>query len=723
MLQDTQPKDYAQAIQYYENAIETKPDIKSHYWHLGLYFLLQGKEQEAQLTWLMGVGEVNEQENQDSIAELSQVLFQEIQKQLKSETYQQAWIISQHLREVNPYHINNLLLNLYLSLQIELLDKEYFYQLNLTHVLQEIDISPDIEIFSQVLYKLIEYPSFHSLTLEFSRTILASLKNLNNFNYVMASVSVKLEYAFRNSRFAAQLLETYIDLDPDDRELLIRLAFCYQVTGQHFKGINTANKLLSSSGNLADKVFYNHLLIRGLLISAGAWEEACLAIEEQKTLILSLIKESLRIPENGVILRIYTSMYFFPCIVDTPQIIRPIQNKLMDLCLKNFELNLGEKINQYRYQEIYPKTSKKILKIGYLSHCLGQHSVGWISRWLFKYHNKDNFQIYSYIINPRVSDSLQQFFIESSYQAHSIQSTGSILQLAEQIRKDEIDILVDLDSITIDLVCEVLVVKPAPIQVTWLGWDASGLPSIDYFIADPYVLPEESQTYYSEKIWRLPETYVAVEGFEVQTPTLRREQIDIPADGIIYFVGQKDYKRHLENTRLQLRIIKQVPNSYLLVKGFSDLAACQKFYETLAIEEGVDTKQLRFIGQDPNELIHRANLAIADIVLDTYPYNGATTTLETLWLGIPLVTRVGQQFAARNSYTMMINAGITEGIAWTDEEYVDWGVRLGKDEKLRQEVSWKLRQGRKNAPLWNAEKFTRDMEQAYQQMWQRYVDS
>ena len=723
MLQNPQPKDYAQAIQYYENAIETKPDIKSHYWHLGLYLLLQGKEQEAQLTWLMGVGEVNEEENQDSIAELNQVLFQEIQKQLKSENYQQAWIISQHLREVNPYHINNLLLNLYLSLQIELLDQEYFDQLNLTHVLQEIDISPDIEIFSQVLYKLIEYPSFHSLTLEFSRTILASLKNLNDFNYVMASVSVKLESAFRNSHFAAQLLETYIDLDPDDRELLIRLAFCYQVTGQHSKGINTANKLLSTSGNLVDKVFYNHLLIRGLLISAGAWEEACLAIEDQKTLILSLIKESLRIPENGRILRIYTSMYFFPYIVDTPQIIRPIQNKLMELCLKNFELNLGEKINQYRYQEIYSKTSKKILKIGYLSHCLGQHSVGWISRWLFKYHNRDNFQVYSYIINPRVSDSLQQFFIESSHQAHSIESTDSILQLAEQIRKDEIDILVDLDSITIDFVCEVLAVKPAPIQVTWLGWDASGLPSIDYFIADPYVLPEESQTYYREKIWRLPETYVAVDGFEVQTPTLRREEIDIPADGIIYFVGQKDYKRHLENTRLQLRIIKQVPNSYLLVKGFSDLEACQKFYETLAIEEGVDTKQLRFIGQDANELIHRANLAIADIVLDTYPYNGATTTLETLWLGIPLVTRVGQQFAARNSYTMMINAGITEGIAWTDEEYVDWGVRLGKDEKLRQEVSWKLRQGRKNAPLWNAEKFTRDMEEAYQQMWQRYVDS
>ncbi|MHC5824825.1 MAG: O-linked N-acetylglucosamine transferase, SPINDLY family protein, partial [Nostoc sp.] len=370
--------------------------------------------------------------------------------------------------------------------------------------------------------------------------------------------------------------------------------------------------------------------------------------------------------------------------------------------------NFAQKDKQYYYLPPSSKTKKKVLKIGYLSHYLKQHSVGWIARWLFKYHDAENFKIYSYLINPRVQDNLQQFFIESSYQTHTIEAADSIRKLSEQIRKDEIDILVDLDSTTLDFVCEVLAVKPAPIQVTWLGMDASGLPSIDYFIADPYVLPEESQSYYSEKIWRLPQTYVAVGGFEVQTPTLRREQIDIPLDAIIYFVGQKDYKRHLDNTRLQLKIIKQVPNSYLLVKGFSDLEACQKFYENLAIEEGLDTKYLRFISQDPTELIHRANLAIADVVLDTYPYNGATTTLETLWLGIPLVTRVGQQFAARNSYTMMINAGITEGIAWTDEEYVEWGVRLGKDEQLRQEVSWKLRQGRKNAPLWDAERFTRD---------------
>ncbi|NEO03132.1 MAG: O-linked N-acetylglucosamine transferase, SPINDLY family protein, partial [Moorea sp. SIO3I7] len=95
-------------------------------------------------------------------------------------------------------------------------------------------------------------------------------------------------------------------------------------------------------------------------------------------------------------------------------------------------------------------------------------------------------------------------------------------------------------------------------------------------------------------------------------------------------------------------------------------------------------------------------------------------TLETLWMGIPLVTRVGEQFVARNSYTMMMNAGITEGIAWTDDEYIEWGIRLGKDPALRQQISWKLRQSRQTAPLWNGKEFTREMEKAYLEMWRNY---
>jgi predicted O-linked N-acetylglucosamine transferase (SPINDLY family) len=237
------------------------------------------------------------------------------------------------------------------------------------------------------------------------------------------------------------------------------------------------------------------------------------------------------------------------------------------------------------------------------------------------------------------------------------------------------------------------------------------------------VLPESAQDYYSEKIWRLPQTYIAVDGFEVGVPTLRRDMLNIPNDAIVYLSSQSGYKRHHDTARLQLKILKEVPNSYFLIKGGADEKSIKQLFNQLAEEEGLEGDRLRFLPTVTSEEVHRANLGIADVVLDTYPYNGATTTLETLWMCIPLVTRVGQQFAARNSYTMMMNAGVTEGIAWTDEEYVEWGISLGKDAALRQQISWKLRQSRQTSPLWNAQQFTRDMEKAYEQMWEIYLPS
>ena len=148
----------------------------------------------------------------------------------------------------------------------------------------------------------------------------------------------------------------------------------------------------------------------------------------------------------------------------------------------------------------------------------------------------------------------------------------------------------------------------------------------------------------------------------------------------------------------------------------------RNLFGKIAAEEGVSLDRLRFLPGVRDEVTHRANLAIADIVLDTFPYNGATTTLEVLWMGIPMVTQVGQQFAARNSYTFMLNAGIDEGIAWSQAEYVEWGIKLGLDRDLRDKIAGKLRSGRTTAPVWNAKQFTLDMEQAYREMWAKYQE-
>ncbi|HYW17850.1 MAG TPA: tetratricopeptide repeat protein [Nodularia sp. (in: cyanobacteria)] len=722
--------DYQKAASYFEQAIEAEPEVKVYYWYLGLCLLLQGEEEEAPLTWFLGMGATDDSQQIELwTGELSQILESEAQRQEQLQQKQLAWTIRQHLKSIHPTGVNNLLHSLHLAIQLQILDNEYFEELNLIEILEsDFDHSLiDSDLVLQVSQELLDFTPLENFTLAliklFTKIIYKQEKNSQNFINILIPAAVKIMNSFRNPGHAAEILENLLLIAPKNREILIQLSIAYQDSGQYGKGIDVAKKIKLVADNLTQKVFSNHLLMRSLMRATGYGEETCAVLEQQQSLITALIDESPRITKNTFILRLFTSMFFFPYIKDEPAIIRPLQNQLMRLCVENIEHNTQEIIKDFRYIDQSHTQKNKVLKIGYISNSLRQHSVGWITRWLFNYHNREKFQIYSYIILPTENDNgLQQWFREKSDQSYSYGSQQNY-KVVQQIHEDGIDILVDLDSLTFDLSAEILAIKPAPIQVTWLGWDASGLSTIDYFIADPYVLPENAQEYYQEKIWRLPQTYVAVDGFEVHVPTLRREQLEIPEDAVVYFVTQKGYKRHLDHAQLQIAILQQVPNSYLLIKGEADEDAAQKFYGDLAQSKNIDVNRLKFLPFMPSEAIHRANLSLADVVLDTSPYNGATTTLETLWREIPLVTKVGQQFAARNSYTMMINAGITEGIAWSDEEYVEWAVRLGKDENLRQQVSWKLRQGKKNAPLWNGEKFTREMEKAYQQMWEIYVDN
>ncbi|MCS6782099.1 MAG: hypothetical protein RMI89_03060 [Gloeomargarita sp. SKYBB_i_bin120] len=364
-----------------------------------------------------------------------------------------------------------------------------------------------------------------------------------------------------------------------------------------------------------------------------------------------------------------------------------------------------------------PRQREK-LRVGFLSHTLKRHSVGWLLRWYLRYCDRQKLDIYMYSLTQQPDGFAHEFLLPKSVACHYYRDPN---QMAKQIYQDGIDILIDLDSVTLNVIGEVLAYKPAPVLVDWLGWDAMGSPTVDYFVVDPYVLPEDAQAHYSETLWRLPHCYIAVDGFEVGVPTLRRDNLGIPAEATVFYSAQISYKRHYETVRLQLDILREVPNSYLLIKGLGDQQGIQEFFCDLAQEQGVNPDRLKFLERDPNEYIHRANMAIADVILDTYPYNGATTTLEALWVGVPLVTRVGQQYAARNSYSFLVNCGVQEGIAWNAQEYVEWGIRLGTDAELRRRVRQTLFLSRRTSPLWNARQFAREFDRMLWQMWERYL--
>jgi predicted O-linked N-acetylglucosamine transferase (SPINDLY family) len=418
---------------------------------------------------------------------------------------------------------------------------------------------------------------------------------------------------------------------------------------------------------------------------------------------------------------LFLSTHLYSYWDDNPAIDRVLQNQILELCQQAFQDFWQENSGNPEHRAAPTHQPHTKLRIGYICSCFYNHSVGWLARSLLKHHDTDNFDIYVYAINtPARSHHVRDFYanITPNYRDH----TGDSDSVFPLVRQDEIDILIDLDSVTRDTTCTLMALKPAPIQVTWLGWDAIGMSAIDYYIADPYVLPDQAQDYYTEKLWRLPESYIGLDGFEVGVPTLRRSDLGIPDDAVVFLNPQRGFKLHPATTKLQLQIVKQTPNSYFLVKGNQGQNAVQTLFESLAGEVGLPLDRLRFLPYAPSEEVHRANLMVADVVLDTFPFNGATTTLEALWMERPIVTLVGQQFAARNSYTMMMNAGITEGISWSAEEYVAWGVRLGTEPALRQQIAGKLRQAKQSAPLWNGQAFARQMEAAYTAMYQKYLD-
>lgn len=718
--------DYIQAANLYEQAIELEAEIKSHYWYLGLLLLLQGQEVEAQTTWLLGIAEGDPEQVEQWTLELIEVLQTEAQRQGDLGDYSVAWAIRQHIREIIPTDINNLLHLIGLSVLLETYTGEELTSLGAMDILQSSPpIGVDFQLLMQVLKSVLDYAPTLPSSLELTTACVAHVEERNVFIELVASTSVEIAHSLLMPKLALHFAELARSLDDKNLVILHIITTLYQNAGQYDQGIAMAKLGYSLSPNLPERVFTNHQLMRGLMSAGGYWEEVRTVSDRHRSLLESLVAEQSSTLNSFTVQNLFLTSFFLPYIEDNPRSNRKIQNQVSDLCQSNVEIYAREQAEKYQQRQLASKSlhsATKPLKIGYLSHCLCRHSVGWLARSLFQHHDRDRFKIYAYFMLPRkMPDFLQEWYIN---QVDNNYKMGvSSLEMAEQIDRDEIDILIDLDSITIDLTCEVLSLKPAPLQVTWLGWDASGLPAVDYFIADPYVLPESAQDYYSEKIWRLPQTYIAVDGFEVGIPTLRRDELDIPSDAVIYLSAQKSYKRHPDTARLQIKILAEVPNSYFLIKGNSDEEAIKNFFFQLAEEEGVAGDRLRFLPEVAAESVHRANLGIADVVLDTYPYNGATTTLETLWMCIPLVTRVGQQFAARNSYTMMMNAGVTEGIAWTDEEYVEWGIRLGKDSALREQIAWKLRQSRQTAPLWNGKQFAREMEKAYEQMWQRYCSS
>lgn len=721
---DTEPlilsKNYEPVLQFYEQLAQREADTATHGWYLGLAYLLNGQEETAQTIWLFYLAQGSDAAVENWQNELLIVLWAEANRQAQAGCPETALLIRHHIRNIDPQSLDNLLNLVILSIAQEQFVPENLESWQVTTQLQNASInSLESSLVYQSLTQVLEFPS--QLSLDFATACRKHVADVETFFNLVLVVAHKIAYQTRKLYYAIALANLCYQINPSHPETLKRLSRYHMELGDYLQAVEFARKNCSLNQSPIENTLAHGRLLSALM-SAGSWQDIPQVAEQQVKLLTQALQDKTLVFSTHQIWEVLIGCNLLFYLKDSYRDNRRVLNQVAQKLQWSAD---SQKAKAFEFPLSQRKDKNRRLKIGYIGHTFRAHSVGWLCRWLFQYHNRESFEVGIYFVNQnQVNHNLDNPIFQSWFQPNIDFARCLGVEpdaIAQQIQNDQIDILVDLDSITLDVTCHVMALKPAPIQVSWLGFDATGLPAVDYFIADPYVLPANAQDYYTEKIWRLPHTYLGVDGFEVGIPTLHREQLEIPADSVIYLSSQSGMKRHPDTVRLQMQILKAVPNSYFLIKGKSDQNSIQQFFNRIAEEEGVDPQRLRFLPRDENEFIHRANLRIADIILDTYPYNGATTTLETLWMGIPLVTRVGEQFAARNSYTFMMNVGVKEGIAWSDQEYVEWGYRFGTDQQLRQKVAWKLKKSRQTSPLWDAKNFTRELENAYRTMWADYL--
>lgn len=553
---------------------------------------------------------------------------------------------------------------------------------------------------------------------------------LPTYTQTLTWAACMLDFQKNQPNAAARLLEICVSIDPDNPDHWFGLASYYVSMKEYGKAIDASNHCceLRKKDSKFLQADASYGLLRTLVAAGGKhWYEAESLIQDHRKKLIELAESGRDFSQDikKIGNRAFALGFFLPYFYDDIEKNQLIKNWLAQCSYTSTVKNAVVSQKARKTTARYPgsrlgknQDTSTPLRVGFISSCMDRHSVGWLSRWVLKYYDREQLNLNLYFFLKPPGEFSEQYFIS---QATSYTYSENPGQIAERIFDDKIQILVDLDSVTLDSVCSILIGRPAPVQATWLGWDASGNPAVDYFIVDPYVLPENAQKYYRETLWRLPQTYIAVDGFETQTPTLRRDTLGISGDAIVYLCIQSGYKYRLEIAKLQIQILAEVPNSYLLIKCYAAKERVKEFFSDLALQLGVDPDRLRFLDRDESEGVHRANLMLADVALDTYPYNGATTTLETLWAAVPLVTWVGEQFSSRNSYAFLRNCGVEEGIAWTANEYVYWGIRYGTDSDLRRDVSWKLRMSRNRSPLWNARQFTSDLQSSFRSMWNQYI--
>jgi predicted O-linked N-acetylglucosamine transferase (SPINDLY family) len=363
------------------------------------------------------------------------------------------------------------------------------------------------------------------------------------------------------------------------------------------------------------------------------------------------------------------------------------------------------------------------LRIGYVTPDLRGHSVSYFIEPILARHDRERYEIYCYVEIPQPKyDATTERLKKLS--AGWVDTCGlSDRALAEHMRADGIDILVDLAGHTANNRIRAFAYQPAPVQVTYLGYaNTTGMAAIQYRLTDQWADPPGQEQFFTEELIRLPH------GFLCYAPPADAPAVaDTPAQTSGHLtLGSFNVlaKTTPQVVAFWAELLKALPDAHLLLKSraLADDGTRDRYYRQFS-EHGIARERLELIGWTASRQEHLALYSRIDLGLDTFPYNGTTTTCEALWMGVPVIALAGDRHAARVGVSLLTRLGLTELIADSPDDYIRIAQRLSQDPKHLSELRHGLRARIQASTLGDAAAFTRELEDAYRKLWRRWCNN
>lgn len=356
------------------------------------------------------------------------------------------------------------------------------------------------------------------------------------------------------------------------------------------------------------------------------------------------------------------------------------------------------------------------LRLAYVSADFHEHATAVLTARLFELHDRAQFEVFGISCGPDDGSAMRKRLAQAFDRFADIQKKSDA-EAVRLLRELDVDIAVDLKGHTRGARLKVFAQRPAPLQVGYLGYPGTlGAPFIDYVIADRVVIPKDEERFYSEAVVALPGSYQVndvTRPIAERTPS--RAALRLPEDAFVFCCFNNNFKIGAEVFEVWMRLLKSVPNSVLWL--LEDNRESRRNLEQAAAARGIAPARLVF-AERMSHWDHLARHRLADLFLDTLPYNAHTTASDALWAGLPLVTCAGSTFAGRVGTSLLHAVGLPELVTHSLADYESLALELARDPSRLKSLRDKLARNRLTEPLFDTARFTKNIETAYRRMWE-----